>query len=77
MPSTVNTLRLSRRMAEAGMPPEQADAVAEAINDEIGGDLVTKDHLDARLSALKVQLVLSQLAVAGLALAVAQWMSAD
>lgn len=32
----------ARRKANAGMPPEQAEAVAEAINDEVDGDLVTK-----------------------------------
>ena len=55
--SAVNTLRLARRMAEGGMPQKQADAVAEAINDEIGADLATKADLKAGLSQLETRLV--------------------
>jgi predicted nucleic acid-binding protein len=52
-----DTLRLARRLTEAGVPVPQADATAAAIADTIGESVVTRDHLDLRLTELRTELV--------------------
>ena len=54
--STFGTLAAARELEAAGIERRQAEAIAGAIrNGE--GDLVTKDHLDARLAELEARLV--------------------
>ena len=51
-----DTLGAARELEAAGIERRQAEAIAGAIrNGE--GDLVTKDHLDARLAELEARLV--------------------
>ena len=51
-----DTLGAARELEAAGIERRQAEAIAGAIrNGE--GDLVTKDHLDARLAGLEARLV--------------------
>ena len=48
-----DSLRFARRLKEAGVPESQAEAQAELMAETFGfyvDNLVTKDHLDARLS---------------------------
>lgn len=47
MTSVLETLRLLRRLREAGEPAEKARAMAEAIGDGLSGDLATKADLTA------------------------------
>lgn len=54
---TFDTLAFARKLASAGFPPEQAEAIAEAFRDATGEDLVTRDHLDARLEATKNDII--------------------
>ena len=50
-----DTLGAARELEAAGIERRQAEAIAGAIrNGE--GDLVTKDHLDARLAGLEARL---------------------
>ncbi|EJW12211.1 hypothetical protein A33M_2334 [Rhodovulum sp. PH10] len=51
-----DTLGYSKRLREAGMPGEQAEAHAEAARDFIMVELVTKTDLAAALSALEGRL---------------------
>ena len=48
-----DTLKLSRRLEEAGFTREQATGLAEALNDTLAETLVTRDYLDVRLAELK------------------------
>ena len=45
-----DTLKLARRLAAAGVPAHQADATAEALGETIGEVVVSRDHLDLRLT---------------------------
>ena len=38
---TLNTLKIAKRMEEAGMPRPQCEALATALNDEVSSNLVT------------------------------------
>ncbi|EJW12209.1 hypothetical protein A33M_2332 [Rhodovulum sp. PH10] len=51
-----DTLGFSKRLREAGIPGEQAEAHAEAARDFIMVELVTKTDLAAALSALEGRL---------------------
>lgn len=48
-----DTLKLARRLAAAGVPTSQAEALAETL----GEGIVTREHLDARLAELGTDLV--------------------
>jgi chromosome segregation ATPase len=53
----LDTLKLARRLAAAGMPAEQADGVAEAIAEGFGEQLATKAdiaELRAEIEGLRV-----------------------
>jgi hypothetical protein len=52
-----DTLKFSERLEKAGVPREQAKAIAEAFNEAAGEDLVTRSYLDARLAEIKVDLI--------------------
>ena len=54
----IDTLKLARRLRDtAGFTPEHAEAAAEAFADAVAGTaLVTKEHLDAKLSETKAEL---------------------
>lgn len=49
-----DSLKFARRLKEAGVPEQQAEAQAEVMAETFGfyvDNLVTKDYLDARLDA--------------------------
>lgn len=52
-----DTLKFVKRLEAAGIDQAQAEAIAEAFRDAAGEDLVTRDYLDARLSAQTVDLI--------------------
>ena len=54
---TFDTLKFTKTLEKAGLPPAQAEAIAEAFRDATGEELVTKDYLDARLEASKNDLI--------------------
>ena len=62
--STFGTLTAARTLEAAGVERSQAEAIAKAIR-EGQGDLVTKDHLDAKLADLENRLVKWAVALAG------------
>lgn len=53
----LDTLKLARRLTAAGMPPEQADGVAEAIAEGFGEQVATKadvNELRAEIESLRM-----------------------
>ena len=54
--STFDTLTAARTLEAAGVERSQAEAIAKTIR-EGQGDLVTRDHLDAKLADLENRLV--------------------
>ena len=54
MTVTLDTLKVAKRLREAGFSEIQAESVTNAIPDGVGSqDLATKTQLDAGLGALK------------------------
>ena len=53
---TFGTLTAARDLEAVGLERRQAEAIASAIRNG-QGELVTKDHLDARLADLETRLV--------------------
>ena len=51
--SIIDTLRDARRLMEAGVAPEQAEAMADALAVELVPNLVTKTDLGNTVSELK------------------------
>jgi len=54
-----DTLKVARRLIDAGMPARQAEAQAEMMAEAVVfnvDSLVTKDHLDARLEPLEARI---------------------
>ena len=54
--STFDTLTAARKLESAGVDRSQAEAIAGAIHNG-QGELVTKDHLDAKLADLETRLI--------------------
>ena len=54
--TTFDTLSAARELEAAGIERRQAEAIAGAIHNG-QGDLVTKDHLDAKLAELEARLI--------------------
>lgn len=56
--ATFDTLEFAEELRAAGIPDEHAKAQARALSRAMESkDLVTKEHLDLRLEALKVELI--------------------
>ena len=62
--NTFDTLSAARELEAAGVERRQAKTIAKAIRDG-QGDLVTKDHLDAKLADLENRLVKWAVALTG------------
>jgi len=54
---TFDTLKFAKKLEAAGIPPPQAEAIADAFREATSEELVTRDYLDARLEATKADLV--------------------
>jgi len=54
---TFDTLKFVKKLEAAGVPPEQAEAFAEAFRDATGEELVTRDYLDSRLESIKSDII--------------------
>ena len=53
---TFDTLKFARTLKDAGIPDGQAEAFAVAFRDATSEELVTREHLDARLLDTKSDL---------------------
>ena len=59
VPTTaIDTLRYARRLRDAGVPAEQAEAMADAIGSELVENLATKADLDTAVAEIKGTLLL-------------------
>ena len=54
--SAIDTLRHARRLKEAGVASEQAEAMADALAAEFVNNLVTKADLGAAIAGLEARL---------------------
>jgi hypothetical protein len=53
----IDTLKLSKRLQEANLPKNQAEAIAEGLAEGIKENLVTNEKLTAELAKLKTELI--------------------
>ncbi len=51
-----DTLRFAKRMQEAGLPQQQAEAMAEALSAAVQDSVATKDDLNKAVSDLRVEI---------------------
>ena len=51
--AVIDTLRYARRLRDAGVAPELAEGMADALSDEFVQNLVTKADLDAAITGLR------------------------
>lgn len=56
-----DTLKFAKRLEQAGIPTEHAEAISEAFRDATGEELVTREYLDLRVAELRT-LISSQTA---------------
>ena len=54
--SIIDTLRYARRLTKAGVAPEQAEAMADALAGEFTENLVTKTDLGSAVSKLEADI---------------------
>lgn len=54
--AVIDTLRYARCLREAGVPPEQAEAMADALSGELIHNLATKADLGAAVAGLKAEI---------------------
>lgn len=54
--SAIDTLQAAETLREAGVSERQAAAHARVIDDAVG-NLVTREHLDARIAELEVRMM--------------------
>jgi hypothetical protein len=52
-----DTQKFAKKLEAAGQPSPQAEAIADAFREATSEELVTRDYLDARLEAVKGDLV--------------------
>ena len=64
--TAIDTLRYARKLKEAGVPSDQAEAMADAIGSELVEQLATKADLRASVDLLRTDL--------GGAIRLLQWM---
>ncbi|WP_295396308.1 DUF1640 domain-containing protein [uncultured Thiodictyon sp.] len=55
--ATFDTLRFAKKLEAAGLPTPQAEAIADAFREATSEELVTRDYLDARLEAVKGDII--------------------
>jgi hypothetical protein len=59
----IDTLRLARRLTDAGMDRKAAEVLADELNEGFKESAVTKSGLDAALSKLKTELIVWQVGI--------------
>ena len=50
--TAIDTLRYARRLKQAGVPPDQAEAMADAIGSELVEQLATKADLETAVAKI-------------------------
>ena len=68
----IDTLRISRRLENANFSEKQAEELADILREAVEGDLVTKDHLDARLAQTDARIAQMDARIAQLDARIAQ-----
>ena len=58
--AAINALRYARKLKDAGVPAEQAEAMADAIDSEMVDQLATKPDLDRAVTRLEGSIRLLQ-----------------
>jgi hypothetical protein len=53
---TVDTLKISKKLEDAGLPKGQAEAITEVLGSLAHDELVTRDYLDVKLEKLRAEL---------------------
>ncbi|MCY3819475.1 MAG: DUF1640 domain-containing protein [Gammaproteobacteria bacterium] len=71
--TAIDALRYARRLKEAGVPTEQAEAMADAIGAELVEQLATKSDLEALRLELKAEIDQTRTSLGGKILLL-QWM---
>jgi len=66
----LDTLKLARRLQDAGFTNQQATGAAEALSELVLTDVVTKADLQTEIAQLRAEL---RTEIAGLKASVAQW----
>lgn len=73
--AAIDTLRYARKLEGAGVPPDQAEAMADAIGSELTDQLATKTdlematlHLEGSIRLLQCTLGFTSVLVIGIAL---------
>ena len=74
--TAIDTLRYARRLKDAGVPSEQAEAMADAIGTELAEQLATRADLEALENRLNQKLSAQDIKITSLAgsLRLVQWM---
>ena len=54
--TAIDTLRYARRLKDAGVPPEQAEAMADAIGSELAVQIATKTDLEVASAKLDAKI---------------------
>ena len=74
--TAIDTLRYARRLKNAGVPSEQAEAMADAIGTELAEQLATRADLEALENRLSEKLSAQDIKITSLAgsLRLVQWM---
>lgn len=52
----IDTLKISRRLKNVNFSEKQAEELADILREAVVGDLVTKDHFDARLAQIDARI---------------------
>ena len=56
--TAINTVRFARRLKDAGVPDAQAEAMADALGEELVQQLATKDDLEKAVTKIEGTLTL-------------------
>jgi hypothetical protein len=70
----IDTLKISRRLENANFSEKQAEELADILREAVEGDLVTKDHLDARLGQTDARIAQMDARIAQMEARLIRWM---
>jgi hypothetical protein len=62
----LDTLKLAKRMEAAGLAHEQAEAIAEGLNEGLKESYISREYLDSRLEKLRSELIWSTILIVGI-----------
>jgi len=69
----IDTLKLTKRLTAASMPPAQAEALSEGLAESLKESYVSREYLDAKLAALRTELVTWVVGTVGVATLINHW----